>query len=247
MDGVGLAGDGAPGLLALGLVHDPEILLSRAIRIVVDSLEREFPQAGAAARAASREEFGSPDSGGGDAVSASREERRGKRRYRPRPFFRSPMLDPKKGTSVAVIPFLNLSERRNAGTILAFHFVDQLLRNELLTVIEPGLVREELLKYRLVMTAGPSFANAQILSSPQSLKADLVLSGEVFEYQDSVGVPVVDFSVKVIERTSRRLVWSSRSHNTGDQAVFFFDAGMVDTAHRLASEMARGTSQMFAR
>ena len=155
------------------------------------------------------------------------------------------MIDSEKRYSVAVIPFLNLSERRNAGRILAFHFVDQMLRNDFLTVIEPGLVIEQLLKYRIVMEAGPSMANAEILSSPRALGADLVLSGAVFDYQDSVGIPQVDFTVKVFERTSRKVVWSSRSHNDGAEGVFFFGLGSVHTAHRLASEMVRGTLEVW--
>jgi TolB-like protein len=239
MDGVGLSGKGAPGLLALGLIHEPEILLNRAVRCIADSFERAFPPAGVTDRAVSGN--GSEECNArGDLVTSS-SEKRGRSRYRPQSFFRSPMLDAKKRYSVAVIPFLNLSERRNAGKILAFHFVDQMLQNEFLTVIEPGLVREQLLRYRIIMEAGPSIANAEILSSPGSLGADLVLSGTVFEYQDSLGVPNVDFSVKVIEKTSRRVVWSSRSHNTGDEAVFFFNVGRIHTAHRLASEMVRGT------
>ncbi len=148
---------------------------------------------------------------------------------------------------MAVVPFLNLSERRNAGNILALHFVNQMIRNEFLTVIEPGLVTEQLLRYRIVMQAGPSLANAEILSSRISPGADLVFSGVVFEYQDAVGIPPVEFSVKVIEKASRSVLWSSRSQSTGGQGVFFFDVGRVRTAHRLASEMARGTFEVLNR
>jgi hypothetical protein len=34
-------------------------------------------------------------------------------------------------------------------------------------------------------------------------------------------------------------MWSSISHNLGDDGVFFFDAGKVQTAHSLASAMVR--------
>jgi TolB-like protein len=245
MDGVGLSGGASPGLLALGWVDDVGILLERAVRCIADSLVESLSQTDATVGAAPRDELNECDPSG-DVVAVSPDER-GKRKHRPRSFFRSPMIDPNKRYSVAIIPFLNLSERRNAGSIMAFHFVDQMIRNEFFTVIEPGLVREQLLKHRIIMEAGPSLANAEILSSPGSLGADLVLSGAVFDYQDSVGVPKVDFSVKVIEKTERKVVWSSRSHNTGNEGVFFFDLGRVHTAHRLASEMAQGTFDALAR
>jgi TolB-like protein len=148
---------------------------------------------------------------------------------------------------VAVIPFLNLSQRKNAGKIVELHFVNQLLRNRSLAVAEPGLVREELLEHRVVMEAGPSLENAEVLSNDESLGVDLVLSGVVFDYQDGAGEPKVDFSVTMIDKQNHKVVWSSRSRSTGEEGVFFFDLGRVYTAHQLVSEMARGTSEALSR
>jgi TolB-like protein len=160
--------------------------------------------------------------------------------------FGSPIADLDRRYSMAVIPFLNLSQRKNAGRILELHFVNQLFRNDSLSIVEPGLVREELLEHRVVMAAGPSLENAEVLSNDESLGVDLVFSGVVFDYQDAFGIPKVDFSVTMIEKESRRVVWSSRSHGTGEDGVLFFDLGMVHTAHQLASEMARGTSEALS-
>lgn len=97
------------------------------------------------------------------------------------------------------------------------------------------------------MQAGPSLANADILFGRSSLGADLVCSGTVFDYQDGPGTPKVDFSVTIFERTSREVVWYSRSYGDGDEGVFFFDLGRVRTAHRLASEMVGGTLEVLSR
>jgi TolB-like protein len=148
---------------------------------------------------------------------------------------------------VAIVPFLNLSSRNHAGFVVTLHFVNQLLRTDAFSVVEPGLVREQLLRYRMVMEAGPSMADVEIISSDISLGVDLVFSGTVFDYQDEFGVPKVEFSVKVLEADSRRTVWSSRSQNTGDEGVYFFDVGRTFTAHHLASNMARGTFDAFER
>jgi len=171
----------------------------------------------------------------------------GKKKYRPRNTYRSPILEANRRYSVAVIPFLNLSDKKNAGRIMELHFVNQLLRNASLSVAEPGLVREALLEHRVVMEAGPSLENAEALSNGESLGVDLVLSGVVFDYQEGVGVPKVDFSVTIIDKENHKVVWSSRSHSTGEEGVFFFDLGMVHTAHQLASEMVRGTSEALSR
>ena len=52
-----------------------------------------------------------------------------------------------------------------------------------------------------------------------TLEADLIFMGRVFDYEDyqgAAGTPKVDFTVQVIDRKSRRQVWSSKSRNEGD-------------------------------
>jgi hypothetical protein len=245
MDGVGLAGEGHPGLLALGRIEEVDALLEIAARCLVDSLAISFFETEVLDPSKARNEFHRCNSRGG--VVYSPPEAKGKRKFRPRKSFGSPIADVNRRYSMAVIPFLNLSQRKNAGRIMELHFVNQLLRNESLSIVEPGLVRQELLEHRVVMAAGPSLENAEALSNDESLGVDLVLSGVVFDYQDAFGTPKVDFSVTMIEKESLRVVWSSRSHGTGDAGVLFFDLGMVHTAHQLASEMARGTSEALSR
>jgi TolB-like protein len=244
MDGVGLAGEGHPGLLARGRIGEIDGLLEIATRCLVDSLAISFFEPEVPDPSNTRNELNECDSRGD--VVYSPPEANGKRKFHPRMSFGSPIADLDRRYSMAVIPFLNLSQRKNAGRILELHFVNQLFRNDSLSIVEPGLVREELLEHRVVMAAGPSLENAEVLSNDESLGVDLVLSGVVFDYQDAFGIPKVDFSVTMIEKESRRVVWSSRSHGTGEDGVLFFDLGMVHTAHQLASEMARGTSEALS-
>jgi hypothetical protein len=139
---------------------------------------------------------------------------------------------------VAVIPFFNSSQRRFAGEIIALHFVKQLWMLENFTLLEPGIVRRVLLKYRIIMDYGISKAQADILLS--KLDVDFILTGNIFDYQDyqgGSGIPKVDFSSRLIERQSREVVWSCRSFNEGDDGVFFFDWGTMHTAYSMATEM----------
>jgi len=244
MGGVSLSGDGYPGFLGLDLVDDPNILLDQAVRCLVESLERSLWLGDESIK------WGSADkqfrcNPRGEVVVSSRE-RKGKRKYRPQSYYRSPTIEAGKRYRVAVLPFVNLTDRKNAGKIVALHFVDQLTRAGNIAIVEPGLVREQLLKYRIIMQSGPSIANVEIISSESSLGADLVFSGIVFDFQDVAGTPKVDFSVKIIHARSKSLVWASRSYNDGNERVFFYDFGRVYTAHRLVSEMAWGTFQALA-
>jgi TolB-like protein len=245
MDGVGSSGVGYPGLLGLGLIEDPETLLERAVHCLTGSLERSLSRATepGEARSAARYYGCNPR---GELVAFS-PQREASRRHRPQTSFLSSAFDAGRNYRVAIIPFLNLSNRNNAGKIVALHFLNHLIHSDAFAVVEPGLVREQLLKYRVIMPAGPSLANVTLISGEDALGVDLVLSGTVFDYQDAFRVPKVDFSVKLIEADSRETVWSSRSHGTGEDGVYFFNVGRVHTAHHLASEMAWGVFEMLTR
>ncbi len=221
IDGVGLAGDDAPGVLGLGLVDDPTVLLARAVDALVDSLVRD-----------------------GSATADAARERAGPRKFRPKLVYRSDALGPERKYSVAVAPFFNKTDRKFAGEIIALHMIRNLMRFENFDIVEPGIVRQELLRFRIIMTDGVSLPETDTILN--AVNADLVLNGEVLDYRDyrgPDGVARVDFSVLFIERRTRKVVYSSYSHNQGDDGVFFFDWGRVNTAHAMASHMARAVGE----
>ena len=217
IDGRGMAGDDSPGILGLGLVEDPKALLEKAIGKLTGSVEVYL-----------------------DKNSKGENVRSVKRKFRPKVSYRSEVLDPNSKYTVAVAPFLNFSGRRNAGEILELQFIRNLKKFEQFDVVEPGVVRQQLLALRMITPEGISLANADDLFA--SLNVDLILTANVFEYQDYQGVfgnPKVDFLVQLIEKKSRSVVWSAVSHNEGDDGVFFFDRGKVNTAHAMASQMTQ--------
>ena len=225
IDGIGLAGDDSPGILGIGLIEDPKALLEKAMNSVTDSLIRTL--------------LTRQDEGKG---------RSAKRKFRPKVVYRSPELDPERKYVVAVVPFFNRSERKYAGEILVLHFIRQLKRFNNFDVIEPGILRQELLGLRVIMEDGVSLANADAIFS--TLNPDVILSGKVIDYQDYQGVwgkPKVDFFTLFIERKSREIVWNSSSYNEGDEGVFFFDRGRVNTAYVMASQMVKWIGKSVAK
>jgi hypothetical protein len=217
MDSVGIAGDDTPGILALGWIKDPDVLLGKADHFLADSLTAYL-------------------TGG---KKPSMPARGGDGRFRPKIHFRSDVLDPEKKYVVAVIPFFNLGDRKYADRIIALHFVKELRRLENVDVVEPGVVIQKLLESRVVMDDGLSLAQADLLF--EFLGADLLLTGKVLDYQDvrGSGVPKVDFSALLLERSSREVVWTSKNYSSGDDGVFFFDWGRVNTAGAMASRMVK--------
>jgi hypothetical protein len=221
IDGIGLAGDDSPGLLGLGLIEEPWALLTRA----VDSLARSLAQHGA---------------GGEEGPKGEK----GPRKFRPKIVYRSDGVIPKKKYSIAVVPFFNKSDRRNAGEVVALHMIRNLMAFQNFEIVEPGIVREQLLRYRIIMSDGVSLPDTDTILN--AVNADLVLNGEVLDYQDYQGPegnPKVDFSVLFIEGKTRKVVYSSYSQNTGNDGVIFFDWGRVNTAHAMASQMARAIAE----
>ena len=217
MNGVGLAGNDSPGLLDLYLIEDPRTLMETAVPKLADSLAKYF-------------------SGEADWADSPRV----RKIFRPEVAFRSPILNPDLKYTLAVVPFFNLSERKNAGELMALHFIRQLLEFENFLVIEPGVIRKSMLDLRVIMSDGISLANTDLVF--QRLNADLILSGRVLDYQDyrgAEGTPKVDFAAQIIERKSREVVWTVKSYGTGDERVFFFDWGKVNTAYAMAAQMVQ--------
>lgn len=214
VDSAALAGDQRPGLLDLGLVEDPRVLVERVLGRVARSLADHLVADGGAV---------------GRGAPAGR--------FRPRGFYRSEVLDQGIGRRIAVLPVVNQGDRKFAGEVLALHFLEQ-LRKQGFEVLDPGVVREELLRFRIVSPDGASLDTAGLLFN--ELDVDLLLTAKIRDYQDGRGFgspPRVTFFVQVLERQTKEVVWSSHSTNRGDEGVFFFGAGTVSTAHDLASRM----------
>ena len=222
MDGRGMAGDDSPGILGLGIIEDPRLLVEKTVQSLIASLSGHL---------SGRNE-------GNDA---------GGMRFRPKTAYRSPVLNPDTHYRVAVVPFNNLGSRKNAGEIMGLQFLSALANCKNFEVLDPGAVREKLLQFRVIMDQGLSVSDADILF--QSADIDLIIGGTVYEYEDnrgSYGAPKVEFSVQVFEKKSREVVWSSDSYNQGDDGVFFFDVGRSTTAQAMAARMVRRVVEMMA-
>ena len=147
---------------------------------------------------------------------------------------------------IAIVPFVNVSNKKTAGELVMLHLVKELAKLEDFIIVEPGVVRQHLLSLRIIMYDGASLPDAELLI--KNLDADLILTGKVFDYQDNEGAamtPKVDFSVMIIEKTSRKVIWASKSYNQGDEGVTLFDWGNITTANALATEMVRAVRKMM--
>ena len=222
-DDVGMTGDDAPGFFDLGIVNDYAQLFTRALDRLGDSLAGHL-KTGAVAT-------------GGKRAS----------RFKPKTAFRAIALEPGRPSRVAVVPFVNLSDRRNAGEILALLFMRHLSVFPEFQVADTGVVRRQLLDARIIMEGGLSLSDAENVAALAD--SDFVLGGRVLRYEDHEGpggATRVEFSAVLIERRSRRVVWSSDSYNTGYEHIGFFERGITRTAHAMATQMVAIAAGMIA-
>ena len=211
MESTAVAGDDNPGLLGIGLIEKPQTLRAKALDRLVAGL-----------------------------ITGSGAEKSGPS-LSPASVFRSQPLDPGERYSVAVLPFFNKSNRRYAGEIVALHFIRELTRNDRFIVIEPGVARQDLLQYRIIMEDGVSLADAELVFGV--MRVDLLFTGNVNDYEDiqgTFGVPKVDFTALMLNRVNRKAGWAVDAHAGGNDKVYLFDIGKLTTANALAAAMTRG-------
>ncbi len=219
MDGTARTADDSPGLFNLGVPGNLKELEDRVISRLTESLVSHLQ-------------------GNGPRIGTCS----GGSRFRSRTRYRS-SIEREKPLSLAVLPFVNQTSRSSAGDAVALEFVRQLASLNGPRVLEPGIVRTELLRHRVVMQGGVSHEAARVALG--SMEVDLVVSGYVWTYEEQP-VPKVEFTVTALETRSNRIVWQSSSYNRGDDGVFFFDAGRVTTASVLACRMARNVAEEMA-
>jgi hypothetical protein len=225
MEVVGLHGRDGLGLLGRREVFALDPLFDDAVDRLFRSFDLEHP--GGAAKAPLR---------------------KAKRRFAPRAAaqFREDTLLAGDPVRVAVLPFRIDGTARDAGIVLEHLFLRHLTRVAGVHVIDPGVVREALLRARIVMFEGPSLDQADIIGSLTS--ADLEITGSVRTYVAATGamsVPFIEFWTFGLEPDERTFVWSSFSSNRGDDGVLFFQVGRISSPEQLAFEMTQSIVQRW--
>jgi hypothetical protein len=219
--GVARSGVDSPGLLNTGIIHTMAILRGQVLNQLGDAL---------AAYLAGKV----PAPAGCGAI-------------KPRVAYRSRSLDGGSLRTVAVLPFVNQTRRRNAADAVSLELIRELLATGRFRMVEPGAVRAEMLSRRIIVEGGASLDTARAMG--QSLEADLLLAGFVRDYQDLPpfsGPPSVEVTIYGIDGRTGEVAWWSNSRSVGTDGVFFFGIGYVSTAAELACGVGRGVAERMA-
>jgi TolB-like protein len=216
IDGIARTGDESPGLLGLGRIDSVKELQANVLADLARSL-----------RSAVRDE----------GPRAPRCE--AKRIFAPHVHYRAPQLSEEPSPRIAVLPFLNRARQAYAGELVSLGVVRGLAGVDRLRVLEPGVVRDLALRYRLILEGGVTVHQARTMLG--ALEVDVVVTGEVFEYVDggSAGATRASFSITAMDGRTGKVVWQSRSYDLGDEGRTLFDFGEVVTVQELRCLMIR--------
>ncbi len=144
----------------------------------------------------------------------------------------------RKLKKIAVLPFNNISGRKDAGKMVADIYVAELFRSGKYRVEEPGNIKQFLIQEHITTIGEMEIERLKVLG--RRLKVDAVVAGTVEEFDDGKGgVPVVSISARMVDSRTGRILWYERIKRRGDDYIVIFDIGLVSSATALAKKIAK--------
>jgi TolB-like protein len=129
---------------------------------------------------------------------------------------------------VALLPFENLSGRRAAGRVVVNVFISRLVQKSPYGVVEPGEVRDQLIRHRVRYLEAMGMETMSKLG--RAVGADYLLLGTVVDYREGIKgdfPPRVDVHIRVVDVEEARIVWAGKASMTGDDSLIALDFGKI--------------------
>lgn len=139
---------------------------------------------------------------------------------------------------IAVLPFNNISGRKDAGNIVTTTYVTELFKGGRYHVEEPGNILQFMVQERIGTIGEMEIERVMILG--KRLKVHGVVAGTVEEFDDGRGgPPVVSITARLIESESGKVVWSMQNKRRGDDYIIIFDFGEIRSATALSQRVVK--------
>ena len=141
---------------------------------------------------------------------------------------------------VAILPFKNITTRRNAGRIITSLFANELFNSGLFQVVETGNIREFFIQQRIRKKGEISLDTIRILGIQFGI--DAVILGVVEEYYQEEGNmgeigPRVSLSSQILDAKTGKILWKCHHGKTGDDYIILLDWGKVRAVSLLAQKV----------
>jgi TolB-like protein len=139
---------------------------------------------------------------------------------------------------IAVMPFLNNSDFKNAGTIVTYMFLAELFKNGRFEPVEYGNIRKLIVDIKIREKGELDYNTLQRLSS--SLEASGILIGVVDYYshrKSSSLPPKVAITARLLDGRKNKIIWYNNQHMSGDDGIIALDWGRIRSVHTLANKV----------
>ncbi len=139
---------------------------------------------------------------------------------------------------IAVMPFLNNSDHKNAGIITMYMFIIELLKNQRFEPIEYGNIRDLIISLRIRNQGELNFNNINALSEP--LNANGILVGIVGSYEnglDNASPPKVAITARLLDGRTGKILWYNSHELSGEENIVILDWGRIRAVHRVAYDV----------
>ncbi|HDH04674.1 MAG TPA: hypothetical protein ENH01_03030 [Nitrospirae bacterium] len=136
---------------------------------------------------------------------------------------------------IAVMPFKNNSDFRNAGKIAMYMFIVELLKDRKFEPIEYGNTRELIVRLGIRSRGYLDYKNMNVLS--ENLGADGILVGAVDDFTKGAAAsspPEAAVSARLLDGGNNKILWYNSRQLNGEENVIAFDWGRVISVHTVA-------------
>lgn len=145
------------------------------------------------------------------------------------------VLDIKK---VAVFPFRNMTDYKDAGEIVSKVFVSELHNVGNFIVEEPANVNRFIVQENIYAVGELDIGRARVLG--RRLKTDYILFGTIEEYgmDRTLGTPVLSLSVRLVDTEKGKVYWYEHAKKYGSDYTIIFDFGEIYSESALTKKVA---------
>jgi TolB-like protein len=141
---------------------------------------------------------------------------------------------------IAVMPFQNKSKHQDAGTIVTYMFLIDLLKQDGFEPVDYGDIRRLIVDLRVRSRGELDYKN--IKSFSEALNVDGIVVGTVELYSDGLDTsspPEVAISARLINAREDRILWSDSVQVKGDQDIIVLDWGRIRAVDSVAYEVVK--------
>jgi len=143
---------------------------------------------------------------------------------------------------VAVMPFENLSTRKDAGVIATYLFLSGIAQKTGWATVEYGKVWNTLVSENYPYRGELDYDTLQALG--KKLEVDGILLGTVEKYSEDLGakgqvIPAAAISLRLLYVPDKTIIWADRLEATGEDDILVLDWGRIRTADKVAEKVIK--------